>query len=239
MISKYLLYAIGEISLVMIGILLALQVNNWNNLRLEASKEQMFLKNLQSDFNTNLTVLKDTYDMCSKAYQSSVDLLEIIKGDGEINNTEIENLIYSILNNIKSLDLISGSIDEIINTGSLNMIRDPELRKQLSNWSYFVADTDDDVQIYEDYLFGFFIPSLTNKVILRNTSAPKHFVDDLDLPIISKSAFIIDHSKTIRTLEFENQVYNNALNYMYALNSYKIMEAYLNETLELIEGNLK
>ena len=28
--SKYLLYAIGEIALVMIGILLALQVNNWN-----------------------------------------------------------------------------------------------------------------------------------------------------------------------------------------------------------------
>ncbi|MFT6995454.1 MAG: hypothetical protein ACJA1P_002199 [Maribacter sp.] len=28
--SKYMLYAIGEIALVMIGILLALQVNNWN-----------------------------------------------------------------------------------------------------------------------------------------------------------------------------------------------------------------
>ena len=31
--SKYLVYAIGEIVLVMIGILLALQVNNWNELR--------------------------------------------------------------------------------------------------------------------------------------------------------------------------------------------------------------
>ena len=31
--SKYLLYAVGEILLVMIGILLALQVNNWNNER--------------------------------------------------------------------------------------------------------------------------------------------------------------------------------------------------------------
>ena len=29
-VSKYLLYAIGEILLVMIGILMALQVNNWN-----------------------------------------------------------------------------------------------------------------------------------------------------------------------------------------------------------------
>jgi len=35
--SRYLLYAVGEILLVMIGILLALQVNNWNNNRIDAS----------------------------------------------------------------------------------------------------------------------------------------------------------------------------------------------------------
>lgn len=37
-ISKYLIYAIGEIALVMIGILLALQVNNWN----EQAKSNQF-----------------------------------------------------------------------------------------------------------------------------------------------------------------------------------------------------
>ena len=51
--SKYLLYAIGEILLVVIGILIALQVNNWNNYRNELHKEDYYLgeilDNLKSD----------------------------------------------------------------------------------------------------------------------------------------------------------------------------------------------
>jgi hypothetical protein len=123
--SKYFKYAIGEIILVMIGILLALQVNNWNNRRLDASKEQMFLKNLRSDFIFNLDELKRTNNRSKEAYKASADLLEIIKGDTPINPSEIEVLVHDIINKMQSLDLISGSIDEIINTGSLNIIRDP------------------------------------------------------------------------------------------------------------------
>ena len=237
--GRYIKYALGEIVLVMIGILLALQVNDWNNNRLEISKEQLHLKNLQSDFKTNLAETNRTYKLTSEAYEASVRLLEIIKDDSKINPAEIEKLLDDILNKITSLDLISGSIDEIINTGSLTIIRDPALRKQLSNWSFYVADYMDDVEIYEDYLFGKLLPSLTRRTILRNASVPGHFEDDLDLSIISNSNFTIDYNKTIRTLEFENQIYFNALNYMYVLNSYKIMEAYLNDTLVLIEGNIK
>lgn len=236
---RYFTYAIGEVALVMIGILLALQVNNWNNHRLEANKEQMFLKNLQSDFQSNLTEYNKIYNTSFKAYQASVDLLEIIKGDGSIDPVQVEILIDAIVNKFMSLDLISGSIEEIINTGSLNIIRDSKLRKQISNWSFYVADTRDDIEIYGAYLFGFVIPSLSDKTLLRNTSVPIHFVDLLDLPEISKSGFEIDYNKTIRNIEFENQIYNNALNYMYALNAYKIMESYLKETLELIEANIK
>ena len=48
--QKYLLYAIGEIALVMIGILLALQVNNWNEHRKKLSAEKTILKAIHSDF---------------------------------------------------------------------------------------------------------------------------------------------------------------------------------------------
>jgi len=237
--SRYLKYAIGEIILVVIGILIALQINNWNDRRIEASKEQVLLKNLQSDFKTNLAELEYTYSTSSKAYAACVKLLEIIKDDSTINPTEIENLIDDIVNKIRSLDLISGSIDEIHSTGSLSIIKDAALRKQLSNWSFYINDTEDDIQIFTDYLFGVLIPSLDEKAILRNTNVPTDFVDNLEIPEISKSGFKIDYNKTIRTLQFENQVYNNALNYMYALNSYKIVETYLNDTLELIEANIK
>jgi len=49
-ITKYLLYAIGEILLVVIGILIALQVNNWNEERLQRQKEQVYLRELKKDF---------------------------------------------------------------------------------------------------------------------------------------------------------------------------------------------
>ena len=47
--SKYLLYAIGEILLVVIGILIALQVNNWNEERNRTNTEIEYLKRLRSD----------------------------------------------------------------------------------------------------------------------------------------------------------------------------------------------
>ncbi len=59
--GKYLKYAIGEIILVMIGILLALQVNNWNEIRKERIVENDILVRLYTGTKypnlTNITVL--------------------------------------------------------------------------------------------------------------------------------------------------------------------------------------
>ena len=40
---KYLRYAVGEIILVVIGILIALQINNWNQARIDQKKERQYL----------------------------------------------------------------------------------------------------------------------------------------------------------------------------------------------------
>ena len=50
---KYLLYTIGEIVLVMIGILLALQVNNWNEDRKDRKAEGLVLNSLLFDMKEN------------------------------------------------------------------------------------------------------------------------------------------------------------------------------------------
>ena len=50
--GKYLKYAIGEIALVMIGILLALQVNNWNERRELKIKETSLLESLEKELTT-------------------------------------------------------------------------------------------------------------------------------------------------------------------------------------------
>ena len=56
--SKYLLYAIGEIALVMIGILLALQVNNWNELRKKEQAEIQLYHKIIADLNTEYSVIE-------------------------------------------------------------------------------------------------------------------------------------------------------------------------------------
>ena len=62
--GKYFKYAFGEIILVMIGILLALQVNNWNNNRIEANEEREVIDRLHADFKENKKALKQfLYDI--------------------------------------------------------------------------------------------------------------------------------------------------------------------------------
>jgi hypothetical protein len=57
--GKYLLYAIGEIILVVIGILIALQINNWNGERKDRVTEKKLLLELRENLEINLTHLQE------------------------------------------------------------------------------------------------------------------------------------------------------------------------------------
>ena len=59
--GRYLKYAIGEIVLVMIGILLALQVNNWNQNRALKKEELKIMKSLHQEFSENLVKFDKAY----------------------------------------------------------------------------------------------------------------------------------------------------------------------------------
>ena len=74
--SQYLKYAIGEIVLVMIGILLALQVNNWNEDRKLKTELNSILKTVKEDLKTDTIVVSsivrfyDTINKYSQKYAS-------------------------------------------------------------------------------------------------------------------------------------------------------------------------
>lgn len=57
-LKNYLVYAIGEIFLVMVGILLALQVNTWNENRKAKTQETQILKGIEKEFLTNQESIK-------------------------------------------------------------------------------------------------------------------------------------------------------------------------------------
>jgi len=58
--GKYLLYAIGEIALVVIGILIALQINNWNEWRKDRVMESLLLQDIAENLESNLVQLDNS-----------------------------------------------------------------------------------------------------------------------------------------------------------------------------------
>ncbi len=64
-LSKYLLYALGEILLVVIGILIALQINNWNEYRKDRISELSFLTNLGHDLQNDIGLLDEIVSLDS------------------------------------------------------------------------------------------------------------------------------------------------------------------------------
>ena len=75
---KYLLYAIGEIALIVIGILIALQINNWNEFRKERKKESVIIKSLNDEL-AMLGIGRANCELIQKEKSKDLDLLALEK----------------------------------------------------------------------------------------------------------------------------------------------------------------
>ncbi|MBT8315876.1 MAG: hypothetical protein KJP26_15570 [Maribacter sp.] len=77
--SKYLLYAIGEIVLVVIGILIALQINNWNEWRKDREKEKIILSDLADNIKINIQSLQNDIALLQKWNHSSEIVIHVLE----------------------------------------------------------------------------------------------------------------------------------------------------------------
>ena len=78
--SKYLLYAVGEILLVVIGILIALQIDNWNEWRKDREREQKVLETLADNLARNRVSLLKGLDGVESLHQSSQIIFDFFEG---------------------------------------------------------------------------------------------------------------------------------------------------------------
>jgi hypothetical protein len=127
--GKYFKYAIGEIVLVVIGILIALQVSNWNQLRLKQSTINAYYKKLANTLEDDIKVLKETTDQLNSAENDLIRCLEILNTKNEADIEELKAKIGALniaFANDHSMELF----DEFINKGYLSKIEDPELKSQ-------------------------------------------------------------------------------------------------------------
>ncbi|MBK8504165.1 MAG: hypothetical protein IPL46_19330 [Saprospiraceae bacterium] len=76
---KYLVYATGEIALVVIGILIALQINNWNEGRKERIKEKEVLQDILANLNRNNELIRESLILMDEFDKSSNIILTVLK----------------------------------------------------------------------------------------------------------------------------------------------------------------
>ena len=129
--GKYLKYAIGEIILVMIGILLALQVNNWNEQRKDRKKEQVVLKQLQEDFQANLIQLEEKMKTREKILISAFQLLKAFDEPVGVDRDSVIKDLAKV-NHDPTFDPIQ---NDLTSSGNLSLISNNQLKRLLSNWS--------------------------------------------------------------------------------------------------------
>lgn len=97
--SKYLIYAIGEIVLVVIGILIALSINNWNDERKIKKEENSALLNLNEDFEFNLTSIEDLIKRTSSEIEVGLRILENTGNKYKTSSSfELDSMLIPIAN---------------------------------------------------------------------------------------------------------------------------------------------
>ncbi|HSQ86106.1 MAG TPA: DUF6090 family protein, partial [Desulfobacterales bacterium] len=128
--GKYLKYAFGEIILVMIGILLALQVNNWNESRKDRIKETSNLKSLKSELITSLEELYSDYRRILDYQKSTFNVLSYIEQKPELTDSMYNDFYKSCQ---FSFFFPKTSTYEMLKSGSLELIKSDSLRMLITD----------------------------------------------------------------------------------------------------------
>jgi hypothetical protein len=192
--GRYFKYAFGEVVLVMIGILLALQVNNWNEIRKENSKEHEILsyaiENLKSD---SLSLVNLIYN-ANRIIQVHDDLIELSQGKiQESDITDLDAIRKSEPNQI---------ITKKNNLDLPNKVKSQELRKAILDYFLDADLLEFTVLNYNDIIEQSVRPFLGEKKLLNyGVNLEKR------LNLINRDRFFLEFkNEEIQQILFESNI---------------------------------
>jgi hypothetical protein len=151
-VTRYLVYAVGEILLVVIGILIALQINTWNEERKISKERNQFMQSIKED------LIADTLSLQETLGQWNIQLAELNEFKQQVNTTKnIDSLIFLVRYEFSPyFSSFSGFNDNtyrsMLNTGKLSILH-PELRKVLqahyNQQSYTKEWSEKQIELYQ------------------------------------------------------------------------------------------
>jgi len=144
-VGKYLLYALGEICLVVIGILIALQINNWNTkhiLKEDAIKSYKNIKRQVSDDQKELKEAKAVNMYLTKAYEYANKIIVA----GNQNKTDSLALIAMGLSQYSDFHRSGAIYETLVNSGDIKLLKNDEITgalQQLETTYIFINKLED------------------------------------------------------------------------------------------------
>ena len=192
-----MLYAIGEILLVVIGILIALEVSNWNENKKSLAQERVILSSLLVDFETNSSNLQNSLNVYKNAIPSIDRKLKYIgRNAGEFDQATKDDIIGTLVWFPK---LVNGTLNSLLNTDQLGLIQNDTLKYWLTTYPF---DIDANLALVEEY-----------RVMLEEKHRPlvDSYVSLLDLssikkeyPKASSNAKSSDYNGLLNDTRFQN-----------------------------------
>ena len=230
-ISNYLLYAIGEIILVVIGILIALAIDNANEQSIKREKEQIYLIGLRDEFETSQTKLKELITFNKQSYEDSKKILVYMVDQENLpDEQELANLLYNALAFDISFNPNNSLLMEMINSGSLKDIGNPRLRILLTNWISNIEDIAKQEMMLaneRDKILDMFRSEENSIKTLYDLTGVS---SELEIPLSSDRT---SNRNLLKSKEFENNML------MFILTSIKTETLHYNPLMQSIDEILK
>ena len=235
--GSYFKYAIGEIVLVVIGILIALQINNWNEQRKANALEAEYYCRLLEDLEQDKDQIDALLAMAENRLKASNQSVRLLMTDRP-NKIEVGHQIALAIKAIYTDFKPSNSAFEDLKSGAnLNIIRDKNIIRSLNTYfnnieslkSVIKINGENAVDIYYAHDDSF-ANGKTQASILRG-----RFKEGMDGDI--REAIEIDTTETF-TPEMKYRLYNEALRYTSAntrqLELYNIIKKYNSSMITLM-----
>lgn len=196
--TRYFKYALGEIILVVIGILIALQINNWNEGAKEQEKVQSYLKNLTLDLEQDIN--ETERQIRSIKYKVIfVDSIASYFRDKEINELNNLDVFYNAFDyyGYRPLTWYKNTIEELRNSGTLKSIKNDSIRLMINQYYALTDHLDQDYK--EDHERSEAINDKVFKIINTNYPRAQDLIDTLFLSYRENNKSIFTNSKVFKT----------------------------------------
>ena len=233
--GKYFKYAIGEIVLVVIGILIALQLNNYNDTLNKNDFERKALLNLKLDFDYNQSELNKSIAELKEIKKNSFIILDNT-GSKYQASFDIDSLLQSVATVPKYYPK-NGFLLDLINSGNLGIIRNDILRNKLSSWLPTLETLKDREKSVIDFSDDFIRYIIKNGSWLNSDEKTNY--DEITKIRFPKSGFEINNNDLLKNIEFENIIENVIVYKSLLLDRHEKCLELNNEIINLLEIEIK